>query len=533
MATSGADSPGEYQGRHFSAYPDEVKKLIKEKEYAKAEELLLGLVSATESESDFEGCGVAPWYYERLAILYRCTDRGDDEVQILERFMRQKQAPGAGPSKLKERLRKAKEDMGVAVAPESDIGSATPSEVRESPLPSAADFVTALRSEVERRTGVSIGDRLRNREESGFQTQSVEPISRKSVPTLEIRYYASPSLNRKQQGFFSSWTKSFEHGTVWKVSGDLEDRALVGYLHLYARQAISQAHESPDETAFKLEMLARAYPIVSESVGPWARDSWLLAGDIRGASECLPRKAPSGVRAFDTDRRLTLKYLAGMRLDSLDLLALAPPKVTSIGAGNLDSLAEIAQDLLDAEDQDGIDHLGELVANHGIETNGWPLWNASTQVMMVGEAPYALLSRLDQARALAARVLRAAEDTFRESQDLPRVGQGWIGETQLFNSLREALDTEVVQHGSPAGFGRQHLDVWIPDWRIGVEYQGIQHFRPVDFFGGEEAFRNRVRLDREKADKARRLGINLICVKPGYDLDALVHEIRRHAASRK
>ena len=73
-----------------------------------AERLLLELVEATESENEIERLGVAPWYYEQLAISYR--KRGDirSEVQILERFARQKQAPGVMPPTLLNRLEKAR-----------------------------------------------------------------------------------------------------------------------------------------------------------------------------------------------------------------------------------------------------------------------------------------------------------------------------------------------------------------------------------------------------------------------------------------
>jgi len=71
----------------------------------------LKLVDETEKEakSQGEGWGVAPWYYEQLAILYRKEKQYDNEVEILERYERQPKAPGAGPEKLADRLMKARE----------------------------------------------------------------------------------------------------------------------------------------------------------------------------------------------------------------------------------------------------------------------------------------------------------------------------------------------------------------------------------------------------------------------------------------
>ena len=101
---------GSVEGAHYTDYVEKVKQLKREKKHDEAIKLLLRLVDATESESKFAGpgWGVAPWYYEQLAILYRKEKRFDDEVEILERYESQPKAPGAGPSKLAERLEKAR-----------------------------------------------------------------------------------------------------------------------------------------------------------------------------------------------------------------------------------------------------------------------------------------------------------------------------------------------------------------------------------------------------------------------------------------
>jgi hypothetical protein len=99
------DKPGFYKGKHFTEYVEEVKSLVRENKLEDAEKLLLALVSATESDSVF---GVAPWYYEKLAIIYRKKKDRNAEIEILERFAGQKHAPGATPPKLLARLGKLK-----------------------------------------------------------------------------------------------------------------------------------------------------------------------------------------------------------------------------------------------------------------------------------------------------------------------------------------------------------------------------------------------------------------------------------------
>jgi hypothetical protein len=81
---------------------------------------------------------------------------------------------------------------------------------------------------------------------------------------------------------------------------------------------------------------------------------------------------------------------------------------------------------------------------------------------------------------------REIENNARVLANMPKVGQGWISETELYELIRIAFENEtpVIQHGSPAWLGQQHLGVWIPMWNVAIEYQGLQHDQPVEFFGG-------------------------------------------------
>lgn len=101
---------GTENGKHYTNTPDEVKRLKREGHNEEAIALLLESVQMTEKESEYagEGWGVAPWYYEQLAILYRKQKWFKDEVAILERYERQPKARGNKPAKLAERLRKAR-----------------------------------------------------------------------------------------------------------------------------------------------------------------------------------------------------------------------------------------------------------------------------------------------------------------------------------------------------------------------------------------------------------------------------------------
>lgn len=103
------DRPGNYQGRHYTTYLEEIKELKRSNSADELERLLLGLIDATEAQAKVEGYGIAPYYTEQLAILYRKQGEYFKEIKILSRYIWATQALhdqiGDG---MVERLEKAK-----------------------------------------------------------------------------------------------------------------------------------------------------------------------------------------------------------------------------------------------------------------------------------------------------------------------------------------------------------------------------------------------------------------------------------------
>ena len=73
----------------------------------------------------------------------------------------------------------------------------------------------------------------------------------------------------------------------------------------------------------------------------------------------------------------------------------------------------------------------------------------------------------------------------------------WKHELSLFHAVHKKYPDTLYQY-RPEWLGRQSLDIYIPSLKTAIEYQGIQHYHPVEFFGGEEALQQRQELDETK-----------------------------------
>ena len=92
----------------------------------------------------------------------------------------------------------------------------------------------------------------------------------------------------------------------------------------------------------------------------------------------------------------------------------------------------------------------------------------------------------------------------------------WKHELSLFHAVRQRYPDTLYQY-RPEWLGRQSLDLYIPTLKTAIEYQGIQHYYPVDFYGGTEALEQRKELDRQKRQLCEENGVRLI--EWPYDLE--------------
>lgn len=84
-------------------------------------------------------------------------------------------------------------------------------------------------------------------------------------------------------------------------------------------------------------------------------------------------------------------------------------------------------------------------------------------------------------------LIRECEDMLREELGLPKIGDGFIYETLLANTVAKIYPDSIREH-SPSWLGKQRLDIYIPSLKIALEYNGEQHYYPIEFFGGKKGF---------------------------------------------
>jgi hypothetical protein len=256
----------------------------------------------------------------------------------------------------------------------------------------------------------------------------------------------------------------------------------------------------------------------------WAADALIGLGEIEHALAVKPALTLGTRSSMQTDRCLTLKMIADKPINGTDVATLFGPKLTNFGRQNIVPISQYldvrVSQLQEHEDRNLLSEWSEDAHKHQV---GMTLFSGhASYILKLGFKEHHF-SLSPTAELMCTNLMRDAENTFREERDLPRIGEGWIAETALYYKVKAAFpDKIVLQHGRPEWLGRQHLDIYLPDQNVALEYQGEQHDRPIAFFGGEEAFLKNVARDQQKLRKCKRHGVSVIYVREGYILSDVI-----------
>jgi hypothetical protein len=255
----------------------------------------------------------------------------------------------------------------------------------------------------------------------------------------------------------------------------------------------------------------------------WRADALASIGRYADALEIYP-EINLGSREFHgTSYLLNLKLNSNISISARDVLTLFGPYVTGYVREKLEAVSLYLEAAL-----------AERAVHDGSILEHWASHRDTTR-MFFHSPLFAGFEGYDfgasgYVRQYCVALTREAENAVRDDGGIPRVGEGWLGETRLFYEIRDAFSEHlVVRHARPKFLRQQHLDVFIPELMVALEYQGAQHDQPVEFFGGVEAFQRTQERDSRKRRLCEANGVRLIEVRPYYQLADLLISISQRA----
>ncbi|MDF2628524.1 MAG: hypothetical protein K0R39_2355 [Symbiobacteriaceae bacterium] len=108
---------------------------------------------------------------------------------------------------------------------------------------------------------------------------------------------------------------------------------------------------------------------------------------------------------------------------------------------------------------------------------------------------------------------RMVENITRAEFGVRAIGEGWVSETQLYQIICGMFPGEqVLRRHRPDWMEGLELDLYLPERRAALEYQGQQHFYPVRVWGGEQALAQVQARDSRKVELCRQAGVRLIII---------------------
>lgn len=119
---------------------------------------------------------------------------------------------------------------------------------------------------------------------------------------------------------------------------------------------------------------------------------------------------------------------------------------------------------------------------------------------------------------------RIHNHTFRTKPNWLHQGHGCpickssLLETFVRNKLTD-LGISFTEQKKFEWLGLKSLDFFIPSINTAIECQGVQHFKPIEFFGGETAFKRCISRDIDKKMKCDENGVSIIYVTDSMELN--------------
>jgi hypothetical protein len=107
------------------------------------------------------------------------------------------------------------------------------------------------------------------------------------------------------------------------------------------------------------------------------------------------------------------------------------------------------------------------------------------------------------------------------------------GEKLISNLLNELNIEFKIEHKFPNCKSKTQLkfDFYIPSENVCIEFNGLQHYKEVPFFGGEKSFNEIKKRDQIKKDYCKNNGIKLVIIhynEPPENIKNIISSLRVH-----
>lgn len=106
---------------------------------------------------------------------------------------------------------------------------------------------------------------------------------------------------------------------------------------------------------------------------------------------------------------------------------------------------------------------------------------------------------------------RRTNNMAREELGFKKIGERFVTETELYRIIKAIFpNNKVIHHYKAKWLEKQEIDIFVPHLNLAVEYDGIQHFKPIKAWGGEEGLKKNIERDKIKEEKCKENNVTLI-----------------------